>query len=48
MSVTSTLNPEGTERTILSIDGGGMRGAIPEVMLIELERITGTPCHQPC
>src|SRR5919206_3940776 len=28
---------------VLSIDGGGMRGIIPAVVLAELERLTGRP-----
>jgi patatin-like phospholipase/acyl hydrolase len=35
-------NPKGTlgkRITILSIDGGGVRGLVPLVILIELERI---------
>jgi len=28
---------------ILSIDGGGIRGVIPAVILREVEKVTGTP-----
>lgn len=31
---------------ILSIDGGGLRGIIPVIILEELERITGKPIHE--
>src|SRR5260370_467503 len=35
---------EGAEyRTILSIDGGGIRGIIPAVVLAEIERLTNRP-----
>jgi patatin-like phospholipase/acyl hydrolase len=33
-------------KTILSIDGGGMKGGIPCAMLAELERQAGKPCHK--
>jgi patatin-like phospholipase/acyl hydrolase len=32
--------------SILSIDGGGLRGLIPVVFLLELERRTGQPIHR--
>ena len=46
MSVKSPFNPDGTKKVILSIDGGGMRGTISAAMLSELERITGSKCHE--
>lgn len=39
------FNPEG-KRTILSIDGGGMRGIIPLMLLIHLEDQTGKPAYE--
>ena len=33
-------------RRILSIDGGGVRGIIPAVLLAELERETGRPARE--
>jgi hypothetical protein len=39
------INPLG-KKMILSIDGGGMRGAIVVAMLAELERMTGIPTHE--
>ena len=39
------INPDG-KKMILSIDGGGMRGAIVVAMLAELERMTGIPTHE--
>lgn len=33
-------------RKILSIDGGGIRGVIPALVLAEIERRTGRPTHQ--
>ncbi len=39
------FNPEG-KKTILSVDGGGMRGMISIAMLAELEQMTGKPCQQ--
>ncbi len=34
------------ERTILSIDGGGVRGVIPLACLVKLEQETGRPCRE--
>jgi uncharacterized protein len=31
---------------VLAIDGGGIRGIIPGVMLVEIERITGRPIRE--
>lgn len=39
------FNPEG-KKTILSIDGGGMRGTISVAMLAELESMTGKPVYE--
>ncbi len=39
------INPDG-KKMILSIDGGGMRGAIVCAMLAELEKMTGVPTHE--
>lgn len=39
------FNPEG-KKVILSVDGGGMRGAISIAMLAELEQMTGKTCQQ--
>ena len=39
------INPFG-KKMILSIDGGGMRGAITVAMLAELEKMTGIPTHE--
>ena len=39
------FNPDG-KKVILSVDGGGMRGAIPIAMLAELENMTGKTCQQ--
>jgi len=39
------FNPAG-KRTILSIDGGGMRGIIPVKMLAYLEQETGKPAYE--
>lgn len=39
------FNPEG-KRTLLSIDGGGMRGVIPVMMLMVLEERTGKPAYE--
>ena len=33
-------------RRLLSIDGGGVRGIIPAVLLASLERVTGTPARE--
>ncbi|MBU6410555.1 MAG: patatin-like phospholipase family protein, partial [Verrucomicrobia bacterium] len=33
-------------KRILCIDGGGMRGLIPAVVLAELERKAKKPCHE--
>jgi len=33
-------------RRILTIDGGGVRGIIPALLLAELERVTGTPTRK--
>lgn len=33
-------------RTVLSIDGGGIRGIIPAVFLRSVEEITGKPCYR--
>src|SRR5664279_1867309 len=41
-----TIDPSGTKKVILSVDGGGMRGAIPIAMLAELENQTGKTCQQ--
>jgi uncharacterized protein len=39
------FNPEG-KKTLLSIDGGGMRGTISVAMLAELENMTGKPVYE--
>ncbi len=39
------FNPSG-KKTILSVDGGGMRGLIPVAMLAELEAMTGKPAYE--
>jgi uncharacterized protein len=39
------FNPEG-KRTLLSIDGGGMRGVIPLMILVHLEERTGKPAYE--
>jgi uncharacterized protein len=39
------FNPEG-KKTVLSIDGGGMRGIIPLMTLIHLEERTGKPAYE--
>lgn len=43
--MTLDFNPQG-KKTILSIDGGGMRGTIPVAMLAELEEMTGKPAYE--
>lgn len=43
--MTLDLNPQG-KKMILSIDGGGMRGAISVAMLAELEVLTGKPAYE--
>jgi hypothetical protein len=40
------FNPNGDKKVILSLDGGGMRGAISIAMLAELEDQAGEPCNQ--
>lgn len=39
------INPDG-KRTILALDGGGMRGLITAAMLAELEAAAGRPCRE--
>ena len=34
-----------TMKKILSIDGGGVRGLIPAMILVEIEKRTGRPIH---
>lgn len=41
-----TIDPTGTKKVILSVDGGGMRGAISIAMLAELETQTGKTCQE--
>jgi patatin-like phospholipase/acyl hydrolase len=43
--MTINFNPDG-KKTILSIEGGGVRGIIPLLALQKLERDTGQPCHE--
>jgi patatin-like phospholipase/acyl hydrolase len=33
-------------KTVLSIDGGGVRGIIPLACLVRLERLHGAPCRE--
>lgn len=35
-----------SKRRLLAIDGGGVRGIIPALALVELERVTGQPARQ--
>ncbi len=41
-----TVDPTRQKKVILSVDGGGMRGAIPIAMLAELESRTGKTCQE--
>ena len=41
-----TIDPTGKKKVILSVDGGGMRGAISIAMLAELETQTGKTCQE--
>jgi len=41
-----TIDVTGRKKVILSVDGGGMRGAISIAMLAELETQTGKTCQQ--
>src|SRR5262245_46631219 len=41
-----TIDSTGRKKVILSVDGGGMRGAISIAMLAELETQTGRTCQE--
>lgn len=44
MSILKRFRPSKAPRRVLSIDGGGIRGIIPALVLTHLERHTGKPC----